>query len=205
MLKAVAGVLDQHLESTLQMVDRLCVTEDSISMKVRGLVEVHLRFSSAFDDYKETVKELGAMGPDGWKHLNTALTKEKVMFVSKQPGQVKVTMRLLKWWRDQQQWSSQFKTPSDDILELLAVYSALTSKPRDQRTAIANAISLMARFEELRIVWSNYYDKEDIWSPLLQQRPLLMDPVNPYVNVANPQSFDASELMSLAKNTHFFW
>jgi len=205
MLNAMAGVLNQHLETSLQIVDRLSITEDSICMKVRGLVEVHLRFSATFDDYKETVQNLGALGPDGWKHLNTSLTKEKVMFVSKQPGQVKVTMRLLKWWRDQQQWTNEHTTPSDDVLELIAVYSALQTKPKDQRTSIANAMSLMARFNELRIVWSNYYGKEEIWAPLIQQRPLLMDPVNPYVNVADPQKFDASELMSLAKTTHFFW
>jgi hypothetical protein len=193
------------METSLQIVDGLCITEDSICMKAKGLVEVHLRFSPVFDDYKETIKELGAMGPDGWKHLNTALTKEKVMFVSKQPGQVKVTMRLLKWWRDQQQWTSEYTTPSDDVLELIAVYSALQTKPKDQRTSIANAMSLMARFNELRIVWSNYYGKEEIGAPLLQQRPLLMDPVNPYINVADPQRFDSSELMSLAKTTHFFW
>jgi len=205
LLNAMAGVLTQHLETSLQIVDDLSVTEDSIKIKVRGMVEVHVRFSSVFDDYKETVKEMGGIGPDGWKHLNTSLTKEKVMFVSKQPGQVKVTMRLLKWWRDQQQWTSEHTTPSDDILELIAVYSALQSKPKDQRTSIANAMSLMARFNELRIVWSNYYSKEEIWAPLIQQRPLLMDPVNPYVNVADPQMFDANELMSLAKTTHFFW
>jgi len=205
MLQAVAGVLNQHLETSLQIVDRLSITEDSICMKVRGMMEVHLRFSSAFGDYKETVKEMGALGPDGWKHLNTSLTKDKVAFVSKQPGQVKVTMRLLKWWRDQQQWTAEHTTPSDDVLELIAVYSALQTKPKDQRTSIANAMSLMARFNELRIVWSNYYNKEDIWAPLIQQRPLLMDPVNPYVNVADPQKFDASELIALAKTTHFFW
>jgi len=205
MLKAVAGVLSQHLETSLQIVDSLSTTEDSIYMKVRGLVEVNLRFSSSFDTYADAVKELGGQGPDGWKHLNTSLTKEKVMFVSKQPGQVKVTMRLLKWWRDQQQWTSELTKPSDDILELIAVYSALQTKPKDQRTAVANAMSLMARFTELRIVWSNYYGKEDIWAPLMQQRPLLMDPVNPYVNVADPQKFDSSELTSLARTTHFFW
>jgi len=206
LLKAMEGVLTLHFEtSSAAGVEHISVTEDSIHMKVRGMMEVHLRFSSAFDDYKETVKEMGALGPDGWKHLNTALSKEKSMFVSKQPGQVKVTMRLLKWWRDQQQWTSEYTTPSDDVLELIAVYSALQSKPKDQRTSIANAMSLLARFNELRIVWSNYYGKEDIWAPLIQQRPLLMDPVNPYVNVADPQTFDASELMSLAKTTHFFW
>jgi len=205
MLKAVAGVLNEHLETSLQIVDRLSITEDSICLKVRNLVEVNLRFSSVFESYAETVQELGALGPDGWQHLNASLTKEKVMFVSKQPGQVKVTMRLLKWWRDQQQWTSEYTTPSDDVLELIAVYSALQTKPKDQRTAIANAMSLMARFNEVRIVWSNYYAKEEIWAPLIQQRPLLMDPVNPYVNVADPQKFDATELMTLARTTHFFW
>merc|ERR1719160_1589408 len=205
MLKAVSGVLNEHLDTSLSIVDRLFLTEDSICMKVRGLVEVNLRFSATFESYAETVQELGALGPEGWKHLNTSLTKEKVLFVSKQPGQVKVTMRLLKWWRDQQQWSSALTCPSDDVLELIAVYSALQTKPKDQRTAIANAMSLMARFDELRIVWSNYYGKEDIWSPLLHQRPLLMDPVNPFVNVADPQTLDARELMSLARTTHFFW
>merc|ERR1719388_52772 len=116
-----------------------------------------------------------------------------------------VTMRLLKWWRDQQQWSSEYTTPSDDVLELVAVYSALQTKPKDQRTAIANVMSLMARFNEVRIVWSNYYKKEDIWAPLLSHRPLLIDPVNPFVNAADPQSFDPKELMELARSTRFFW
>jgi len=164
-----------------------------------------LRFSPDFESYTEVIQAMGQQLPDKRKHLDTALVKERVQFVSKQPGQVKVTMRLLKWWRDQQRWSSSLTTPSDDVLELIAVYSALQTKPGDQRMAVANAMSLLARFQELRIVWSNYYQKEEIWSPLLQQRPLLMDPVNPFLNVADPKTFDASELMATARNTHFFW
>jgi len=204
LLKAVAAVLTQHL-SNEHGVEGICPTDDSVHMKVKGCVEVDLRFSPDFESFSEVIQAMGQQGPDIRKHFNTSLVKEQVQFVSKQPGQVKVTMRLLKWWRNQQRWTSPLTTPSDEILELLAVYSALQTKPRDQKMAIANAMSLMARFEELRIVWSNYYSKEDIWSPLLQQRPLLMDPVNPYLNVANPQEFDASELMSLAQSTHFFW
>jgi hypothetical protein len=204
LLKAVAGVLNQHL-STGHGVEGICTTDDSVHMTVKGCVEVDLRFSPDFETYSEVIQTMGQQRPDMLKHFSTALVKDQVQFVSKQPGQVKVTMRLLKWWRNQQRWSSELTTPSDEILELIAVYSALQTKPRDQKQAIANAMSLMARFEELRIVWSNYYGKEDIWSPLLQQRPLMMDPVNPYVNVADPQKFDASELMSLAKSTHFFW
>merc|ERR1719395_449642 len=204
LLKAVSGVLNEHFGSGHGMED-ICPTTDSVYMKVKGLVEVHLRFSPAFEAHSDVIEALSKQGPDMRKYYATSLVKEKVQFISKQPGQVKVTMRLLKWWRDQQQWSSSLTTPSDDILELIAVYSALQTKPKDQRMAIANAMSLMARFDELRIVWSNYYGKEDIWSPLLNQRPLLMDPVNPFVNVADPQAFDARELISLSKSTHFFW
>jgi len=204
LLKAVAAVLTEHL-STEHGVEGICTTDDSVHMKVKGCVEVELRFSPDFETYSEVIQAMGQERPHMRKHFNSALVKEQVQFVSKQPGQVKVTMRLLKWWRNQQRWSSPMTTPSDEILELIAVYSALQTKPRDQKMAVANAMSLMARFQELRIVWSNFYGKEDIWSPLLQQRPLMMDPVNPYVNVADPQSFDASELMSLARSTHFFW
>jgi len=204
LLKAVAGVLTEHL-SNGHGVEDICTTDHSVHMKVKSCVEVDLQFSPDFESYTEVIQAMGQQLPDKRKHLDTALVKERVQFVSKQPGQVKVTMRLLKWWRDQQRWSSSLTTPSDDVLELIAVYSALQTKPGDQRMAVANAMSLLARFQELRIVWSNYYQKEEIWSPLLQQRPLLMDPVNPFLNVADPKTFDASELMATARNTHFFW
>jgi len=87
----------------------------------------------------------------------------------------------------------------------MTIYSAVQTKPSDQRIAIANVMSLLSRFNELRIVWSNFYSKEDVWSPLLCQRPLLMDPTNPFVNIAVPLMFDAREVMSLARSTHFFW
>jgi len=204
LLKAVAGVLTQHLGNG-HGVEDICSTDDSVHMKVKGCVEVDLRFCPDFESYTEVLEAMKQEHPEARKQFDMGLAKEKIQFVSKQPGQVKVTMRLLKWWRNQQRWSSPLTTPSDSIMELIAVYSALQTKPRDQRMAIANAMSLMSRFQELRIVWSNYYDKEDIWSPLLQQRPLLMDPVNPYLNVADPLSFDSSELMSMAQTTHFFW
>jgi len=204
LLKAVAAVLTEHL-SKEHGVEGIRANDDSVQMKVKGCVEVQLRFSPDFETYTDVIETMGQQRPDARKHFNIALVNEQVQFVSKQPGQVKVTMRLLKWWRNQQRWSSPQTTPSDEIMELIAVYSALQTKPRDQKMAIANAMSLMARFNELRIVWSNYYSKEEIWAPLLQQRPLLMDPVNPYLNVADPQTFDASELMSLARTTHFFW
>jgi len=204
LLKAAAAVLGEHLAKGDQATD-IRIMGDSLQLTAKGVVKVNLRFSPTFASYGEALDALRTQNPGTRQLMAAAFAKERVQFIAKQPGQVKVTMRLLKWWRDQQDWSSAFTRPSDDLLELLAVYSAVQTKPADQHVAIANAMSLMARFEELRVVWSNYYRKDDIWAPLLHQRPLLMDPTNPYVNVADPQDFDASELMKLAGSTHFFW
>jgi len=203
--KAAAAVLREHMEGGQHGIGDVRIVGDAVRLTCKGLVTVDLRFSPAFASHGEAVEAMRSQGPDARRLLAAAFAKEKAQFIAKQPGQVKVTMRLLKWWRDQQQWSSELTRPSDDVLELVAVYSAVQTKPADQRVAIANAMSLLAKFGELRIVWSNYYAKEDIWTPLLHQRPLLMDPTNPFANVADPHAFDPQELMAKAQTTHFFW
>jgi len=202
LLKAVSGVLTIGSEHG---VDEVCTTEDSLRMRVKGLITVDLRFSPVFDSYASIIQTLGEQGPEARKYYATSLVKERTQFIAKQPGHVKVTIRLLKWWRDQQTWSGKVFRPTDEMLELVSVYSAVQTKPADQRVAIANVMALLGQANDLRIVWSNYYGKDDVWAPLLRQRPLLMDPTNPFINIADPQSFDATELMKLAKSTHFFW
>jgi len=204
LLKAMAGTLKERLDAE-DGVTELRATDDSVQMRVMDLITLDLRFSPVFESYSQTIQVLAEQGPDARKYYTASLLRERSQFVSRQPGQVKVTMRLLKWWRDQQGWSSSFVRPTDEILELMAIYSAVQTKPTDQSAAIASVMSLLARFDELRVVWSNYYTKDDVWAPLLRQRPLLMDPTNPFVNVADPQFFDARELRALATSTRFFW
>jgi len=204
LLRATHGVLSEHLSSE-HGVEGLCVTEDSVQMKVKGIITVDLRFSPVFESFSKVIQTIGNQGPEVRKHYTASLVQERTQFIAKQPGHVKVTIRLLKWWRDQQEWSSKLLRPSDEILELLAVYSAVQSKPADQRIAVANVMLLLSQFNDLQIVWSNYYSKEDVWAPLLRQRPLLMDPTNPFVNIADAQFFDAREMMKFAQTTRFFW
>lgn len=203
MLKSVASILQEHLVGKDGIVS-VNILDDYVQVHTKD-ISADLHFSPVFESYTETIQTMREQAPDAWRFYSPALIKERVQFISRQPAQVKLTMRLLKWWRDQQQWSSKIAFPKDDILEFMAVYSAVQTKPLDQCAAIANVMSLLSRFNEMRIVWSNYYRKEDVWAPLLRQRPLLMDPTNPFVNVADPQAFDASELMELARTTHFFW
>jgi hypothetical protein len=204
LLRATAGVLSEHLSSD-QGVDGVTISDDSVNMKVKGIISVDVRFSPVFDSFAQVIQSIGSQGPEVRRFYLPSLVQERTQFIAKQPGHVKVTIRLLKWWRDQQCWSNKLVRPSDDTLELLAVYSAVQTRPTDQRIAVANVMLLLSQFNDLQIVWSNYYGKDDVWAPLLRQRPLLMDPTNPFINIADPQLFDAREMMSLAKTTRFFW
>jgi 2'-5'-oligoadenylate synthetase len=204
LLRATAGVLAEQLTSE-QGVDGVTVTDDSVNMKVKGIITVDIRFSPVFESFVKVIQSIGSQGPEVRRFYLPSLVQERTQFIAKQPGHVKVTIRLLKWWRDQQTWSNKLVRPSDDTLELLTVYSAVQTRPTDQRIAVANVMLLLSQFNDLQIVWSNYYSKEDVWAPLLRQRPLLMDPTNPFINIADPQLFDAREMMSLAKTTRFFW
>jgi hypothetical protein len=197
LLKSVAGILSDH-------VDHCETIDDALQLRVKDL-SVDVRFSPTFETYADTIQALSQRGPEARKFYVASLAKERTQFIARQPSHVKVTIRLLKWWRGQQDWSEKIMWPKDEVLELMAVYSAVQTKPADQRMAVANVLSLFARFNEMRIVWSNYYNKDDVWAPLLRQRPLLMDPTNPFLNVADPQAFDASELIQYARTTHFFW
>jgi len=204
LLKAVSGVLSDCLGED-QGVENIQITDESLQMSVRGLITVDVRFSPVFQSYAKIIESLGEHGLEARRFFATTLAKESTLFISQQPKSVKVTIQLLKWWRDQQNWSDSIFRPTNEMLELMVVYSAVQTKPADQRTAIANIMALLCQFNDLRIVWSNYYSKDNVWAPLLRQRPLLMDPTNPFVNIADPQSFDASELMAFASSTHFFW
>jgi len=205
LVRSMAGALsDRVLDSDLA--ESIYVTDDAVVVRAKdGVITVNIRFSPMFESSSAIIQAMGEQDPDSHDFYSTSLVKHRVQLVARQPGQVKVTIRLLKWWRAQQDWSSQLYTPSNEILETLVVYSACQTKPVDIRMAIANVMSMLAKFDELRIVWSNLYNKDDVWEPLLHQRPLLMDPVNPFVNIADPECFDSEEVMRFAQTTQFFW
>eukprot|EP00747_Dinoflagellata_sp_TGD_P085966 gnl/TRDRNA2_/TRDRNA2_163092_c1_seq5.p1 gnl/TRDRNA2_/TRDRNA2_163092_c1~~gnl/TRDRNA2_/TRDRNA2_163092_c1_seq5.p1 ORF type:complete len:551 (-),score=130.56 gnl/TRDRNA2_/TRDRNA2_163092_c1_seq5:157-1809(-) len=205
LLKAIAGGLKNRLGEQNGLQD-VTIVNDTICLRTKDLAAVTVRVSPVYNSYADMIQYLGQQCPSDRRYFTSSLAERRVQFIDSQPTSAKMTMKLLKWWREQQEWSSTSTTPSDDILELLTVYSCMQTKPADQRLAVANVMSLLARFDELRIVWpAHHYNKKDIWAPLLNQKPLLMDPVNPFVNIADPQNFDASELKHLAQSTHFFW
>lgn len=203
LLKAVHAVLQCSLAADEQ-VDRMRVTSDSVQMRVQGLVALDVRFAPLVRSYGALLKLVKNQAPLLRWHYAPMFAKEATLFVKQQPDQVKVTIQLMKWWRGQQYWSDKVFRPSDATLETLSAYSAAKSPPADQQVAVANVMALLAQFDNLEIIWSEHYSHDNVWPPLLSERPLLMDPTNPFVNLASPNTFDAYELMSLARMTSFF-
>merc|ERR1719488_170109 len=173
-------------------------------MNVKDTITVDLRFSPAFESYQAKVQALGQLGPNSRKPFEASFCPERTQFVAKQPGNVKVTIRLLKWWRDQQAFSCDLTRPSDELLEYLAIYVAQQCGKQSLGQSVANCMGVLARLDELRVVWTNFYSQQDVWAPLMTQRPLLMDPVNPFRNVADPQDFDPREVIQKARTTSFW-
>merc|ERR1719183_1948546 len=114
LLRSVQSTLVENLPA--DMATSIQCTDDSVQMDIKGSIIVHLRFSPAFENYVKTVQALGALGPYARKPFEPSFVKERTQFVAKQPGHVKVTMRLMKWWRDQQAWSCPLTRPSDFVL-----------------------------------------------------------------------------------------
>lgn len=206
LLKAVAGSMSEDFQAT-HGIESIQILDDCVKIHMQGPspIVVDLYLSPTFEKYQDALQLLDEQEPNMRKFYHASLVKERTQFVARQPSSVKITIRLMKWWRDQQEWYGRLSRPSDELLEYATIYSAVQTKPADQKEAIANVMSLLSRFNQIRVVWSNYYSKDDIHGYMLRQKPLLMDPTNPFVNVADPKAFDASELMVLARTTHFFW
>jgi len=204
LLKGTYSILEKLIDHFALNVTDLNVAETSVKMRLEDVVDFDIYFSPIFDSYGAAIQCLGEQGPEVRRYFTPVLMKQKVLFLYRQPLEIKITIRLLKWWRDRQAWSKESCRPTNDILEMIAVYIWLRTQPSDQRMAIGNCMSIFADFDQLRVVWTNFYSKEDIWERLLGERPLLMDPTSPFTNLADKSNFDHRELKDLASKTNFF-
>lgn len=200
LLRGIAGCLAQLEGCGLS--DLHC-EDDRLHFRMHEAVTVSLRVAPVFETYGGVLKALQEQLPESRRYFGSCLAEQWVNFVGKQSASVKATIRLLKWWRSQQDWSSSQARPSDELLELTTIHAAQQMKPIDQKDAVSGVLAMLSQFADLHVTWSNYYPKAEICPPLLAQKPLLMDPTNPYVNVADPMVFDPAQLMSLARSTRF--
>mmetsp|Transcript_12720 Transcript_12720/g.35177 ORF Transcript_12720/g.35177 Transcript_12720/m.35177 type:complete len:627 (-) Transcript_12720:125-2005(-) len=201
LLSAVAAALQVQLSGS-RGIESVKVVGDVVQVCSAGALPVDLLFSPAFGSCREAIEILGADPASA-----VALAEERVNFIAKQPEAVKITMRLLKWWREQQRWSSARTKPSDELLELVVAYAAWHSAPADQCAAVSAALGLLAGFGSAQLMWPEalaHYSEAEVPAALLRQRPLLLDPVNPFLNVAYAEAFDAAEMITFAQSASFF-
>jgi len=210
-LESVHIGLKERLPCDFQ-VSKICRAADGrcdafIELQAQGrdgeVMPVQLRIAPTFETHAQALEALAAEEDASRPACSqTALAAQRVLFVKKQPEPVKVTARLLKYWREQQSWTSSTSRPSDWLLELIAIHVAIghlipANEGYDQSAALRMAASLMAKFTELQVVWTApQYGRRLPSAELLAQRPLLLDPVDPFTNVASSGLFDSRELVS---------
>jgi hypothetical protein len=185
------------------------VRHGAVHLTINGLSSAELYLAPVFPTHGAAIDQIQLESQPLDRSHAAFLAEQEVRFIKTQPEAVKITARLLKCWRGRLSWSSDMTRPSDRLLELLAVHVATPKLPLDEKTynqaeALELIRSLMIQADTLRIVWAiPLYGKCKIPSHILEQRPLLMDPVNPFVNVASSSVFDPSEIMAHAtRSTH---
>lgn len=204
---SVAGALNERLAGHGDIV---AVRADGgvVRIETNGVLgEVTVLLSPAYSSYASALSAFKKQAPTTHAAGAAAFATQRVRFVERQSCGVKATIRLLKWWREQRQWSCDAARPSDELLELVVAFVASQRSPRDLREAVGDALSTLARFPELRATWPlavRTYKENEVPAALTQQRPLLMDPANPLVNVADASFFQPDELIRHARSGRFF-
>jgi len=194
---ATAATLQAQL-SKADGIEAVSAAAGSVQVSCEDNFTVSILFSPVFASHREVIDSLGAH-----PYSAVALAEQRVGFVARQPEHVRMATRLLKWWSGRQPWSSSRTRPSDALLELATVYVAMQTGSCDLSSAVEGVLELLSDFDNACIVWPDgvaCYGKVEVPQALLRQRPLLLDPVNPLVNLADPTAFDAQEMTTFAKS-----
>jgi len=104
--------------------------------------------------------------------------ERKARLFAKMSPATKVTMRLLKWWRNQQNWSNDQLRPCDLVLEELVASTANTS-PEDQADAVATVLGALESMEKQAYEESSsprgYFDNHQLIQLAAQSAGKLID------------------------------
>eukprot|EP00929_Paragymnodinium_shiwhaense_P077719 TRINITY_DN4006_c0_g2_i1.p1 TRINITY_DN4006_c0_g2~~TRINITY_DN4006_c0_g2_i1.p1 ORF type:complete len:558 (+),score=173.97 TRINITY_DN4006_c0_g2_i1:193-1866(+) len=205
--RAMAGVLSARGEAADSELDFDDVTavRDGVRIEINGPedIVVTVRFSPAFDNHAAAVDHMFWEGVERRQQLGFAFANEKLQLMLKQATHVKMAIGILKRWRNKQAWTAPQSRPEDDLLEALAVYAAAQSQSTDVAATLASVLVSMRTFDSLCLLCNGSNAQSDVWPPLLEQRPLIMDLSNPFVNLAAAENFEPKQLMLLAMSADF--
>jgi len=193
------------LEITLKgKASSLKIENGVLVMKMPQNLSVTVSLSPIYKSHDHLLDCIRNTAPANRSMYQWSFVKEHVDFVGSQSPETKQIIRLIGWWASQQKWSSGFTTPDPYLLELVVIHAAeqLKSQKPGPTELINHILEVFANFDSIKVLWADaglaLYGLKDIWKPLLSHEPLFMDPVNPYVNLVDANTFDCRELVAFA-------
>eukprot|EP00419_Tripos_fusus_P078562 CAMPEP_0172936166 /NCGR_PEP_ID=MMETSP1075-20121228/221881_1 /TAXON_ID=2916 /ORGANISM="Ceratium fusus, Strain PA161109" /LENGTH=743 /DNA_ID=CAMNT_0013797533 /DNA_START=211 /DNA_END=2442 /DNA_ORIENTATION=+ len=209
----LAPVLEHQLAD--QRANKFKVEKDHLRFHVgdgtdKDLV-LHLYLCPVFKSRDHLLECIRASPPAERLYFYPAMVKERNDLVGRQSQQMKALIRLMTWWASKQAWSSCFAAPSDWLVELIVIHACQQLQQVDSSDEqaftladkVMRVLEIFANFESIKVLWADsgtaLYALQEIWRPLLSHEPLFMDPLNPYCNLVDVNSFDAHELATAAQ------
>jgi hypothetical protein len=135
-------------------------------------------------------------GRDGYKY-GSACAEQQVEFLKNQSPFVHSVVRLAKFWN---KTLHQFPYISgrSTMIELIAIHAA-TIQEQGQRSCLEGFkifLTLMKEFDKLSII---FFEGSQVPAFVRDQRPLVLDPVNPYNNFADFRDDNKANVISKFK------
>lgn len=216
-LETLAPVLEDQLATC--RAEKFKVEKDHVQFSMKGnndqemIVLVYL--SPSFKSHEHLLECIKAVPPAERFYFYPSMVKERNEFVGRQPQSTKELIRLLTWWASKQRWSSALATPSDWFIELIVIHAcqqlqlpAGDGVNIELADTVTRILEIFANFESIKVLWADtgaaLYSLQDIWRPLLSHEPLVMDPLNPYCNLVDVNSFDSHDLVAAAQPPNCF-
>jgi len=118
--------------------------------------------------------------------LGVQVTESSVAFMKEQRDLIRDVARLAKFWNQNQSFEKKIYGQST-IMELLATKAGLEEINNSANPSLKNAFKrflvILRNITDAYVVFFNYYNKSDVPMEVLRQKPLLLDPTNPYNNL----------------------
>mmetsp|Transcript_123061 Transcript_123061/g.223773 ORF Transcript_123061/g.223773 Transcript_123061/m.223773 type:complete len:747 (+) Transcript_123061:132-2372(+) len=215
-LETLAPVLEDQLST--HKAEKFKVEKDHVQFSIMGdhqqEIVVQVFLSPTFKSHEHLLESIKAAPPAERFYFYPCMVKERNDFVGRQPQSTKELIRLLTWWASKQRWSSALATPSDWLIELIVIHACqqlpagMDGVDLELADTVTRILEIFANFESIKVLWADtgaaLYSLQDIWRPLLSHEPLVMDPLNPYCNLVDVNSFDSHDLVAAAQPPNCF-
>uniref|UniRef100_T1JEY7 2'-5'-oligoadenylate synthetase 1 domain-containing protein n=1 Tax=Strigamia maritima TaxID=126957 RepID=T1JEY7_STRMM len=138
---------------------------------------------------RRVLEEIGKLrhpSKDGYR-WSSSLIYDQVEFIKKQSSFAHHVIRLAKFW-NRSIYIEEYVSGRSTIIELIAVHAAKEVERQYNEESLVRAMhlffSMMRNLKSVNITFHMSYPPSQVENYVLQQRPLVLDPSNPYNNFA---------------------